>query len=541
MGQLRWIDLTVLVVYFASMTLVGLYFARGARSTEKYFVGGRSYPGWLIGISLFGAAISSITFVAYPADAYKTAYLRLLLCFMLPVGVFIASRWFLPFFRRGKITSAFEYLEGRFGPKTRVYAATIFVIAQCIRLSLIQYLVALLMNRITGWDVTTCILVGGVITAFYTVLGGIEAVIWTDFIQSIVLALGGLLLLAVIVMKLPGGLGQIVSVAVADGKFMLGDLNTADGKLYPAPWGFSLAEKTVLMMLIVGLFQWLAEYSSNQEVVQKYCTSRSMAAARQGMWICCWCCVPTWTYFMFLGTSLYVFFKVFPDPMAHEMLTGVRRAEEILPYFITKYLPQGLAGIVMAAVLAAAMSSMSSAMNSISAVGITDIYRRHLAKGRDDRHYVRVAKALTVASSIIMIGGAILFANSQSKTLQHFSTEFASIIAGGLLGLYMLGFLTTRGDGRAVAVGLAFAVTFSTVVSLAGLGWLPWGLADAFNSRFDAYYTGMVGNIGTFVLGFLFARLLPERKRDLTNLTVWTQEPEPVDEVDLIEPEAERA
>lgn len=531
MKLLQMMDLSVLVLYFAGMSFIGLYFARRANSTEGYFVGNRAYPGWLVGMSLFGATISSITFVAYPADAYKTAYLRLLICFMLPVGVLIASRLFLPFFRRGKITSAFQYLESRFGPKTRVYAASVFVIAQCIRISLIQFLVAMLMHEITGWDVVLCIFLGGLVTAFYTIAGGIEAVIWTDFIQSVVFTVGGLMILAVIAWKLPGGFGQIFSVGLADGKFMLGDLNTADGSLHPAPWGFSLTQKTVFMMLVVGLFQWLAEYSSNQEVIQKYCTSKSANDARQAMWVCCWLSVPSWAYFMFIGTGLYVFFKVYPDASAADMLTGAngRKAEQILPYFITNYMPHGFAGIVIAAVLAAAMSSMSSAMNSISAVFITDIYSRHAVKGRDDRHYVRAAKWVTFFSSTIMIGGAYLLLKSESKTLQHLSTEFTSIIAGGVLGLYLLGFFTTRGDGRAVFLGILCAVVFSAFISCANLEWLPAGWNAAINQHFDTYYTGLIGNLLTFVLGFLVSSVFAGPRRDLTNLTVWTQDATPLD------------
>ena len=202
-----------------------------------------------------------------------------------------------------------------------------------------------------------------------------------------------------IIAKLPGGLGQLLSVASADGKFMLGDLDLADGKLHPAPWGLALSHKTVLMLVLVGVFQWLGEYTTNQEVVQKYCAARSTRDARQAMWISCWTCVPTWGYFLFVGTGLYVFYKVFPDPQVAEMLSGARKAEEVLPHFVSTQLPAGLSGIVVAAVLAAAMSSMSSAMNSISAVFITDIYRRRLVAGRDDGHYVRVAKLSTLVSS----------------------------------------------------------------------------------------------------------------------------------------------
>jgi SSS family solute:Na+ symporter len=279
------------------------------------------------------------------------------------------------------------------------------------------------------------------------------------------------------------------------------------------------------MMLIVGLFQWLTEYSTNQEVIQKYCAAKSAREARRAMWICCLCSVPTWGYFMFLGTGLYVFYKAFPDPNAAAMLSGERSAEQILPYFVTTQLPAGLTGVVVAAVLAAAMSSMSSAMNSISAVAITDVYRRHIAHGRDDRHYVLAAKLVTLASSVIMVGGAWCLFIWPTKTLQHLSTEITSIIAGGLLGLYMLGFFTRRGDGRHVAVGIVLTTAFSAVISLAGLGWLPPGPAQFIQSHFDAYYTGIVGNILMFIAGFLMATLLPLKKaRDWTNLTVWTQQ-----------------
>ncbi len=528
MGHFGAVDLAVVAAYFAAMILMGARFARRAGTTERYFVGGRAYPGWLIGISLFGAAISSITFVAYPADAFKTGYLRYVICVTVPFAVLIVSRFFVPFFRRGKITSIFEYLEKRFGPRTRVYGACVFIIAQCFRISLIQFLVALLVHRITGWGVPVCILAGGIVTAYYTVAGGIEAVIWTDFIQSIILTMGGLLILGVILWRLPGGLGQMITVAAENGKFLLSE-RTAEGALEAVPWGFSLGRKTVAMLLLVGLFQWLGEYTTNQEVVQKYCAAKSAREARRAMWLCCLFCVPTWGYFMFVGTGLFVFYHVFPDPAAAEMLSGARKAEEILPYFVTTQLPAGTAGVVVAAVMAAAMSSMSSAMNSISAVAVTDLYGRHLAPGRDDAHYVRAAKLVTLASSVVMVGGAWMLFRADTMTLQDLWTEFQSIIAGGLLGLFMLGFLTTRGDGRAVGAGIFCAVAFSAVVPAAGLGWLPAPASEGISGLFDTYYTGIIGNLMMFALGYGMAVIIPARGKDLTNLTVWTQDGTPLD------------
>jgi solute:Na+ symporter, SSS family len=175
-------------------------------------------------------------------------------------------------------------------------------------------------------------------------------------VQSVILTAGGLLILGVIIVKLPGGLSQlfsvVFSVASADGKFMLGDLDLADGKLHPASRGLALSHKTVLVR--VGVFQWLGEYTTNQEVVQKYCAARSITGARQAMWISCWTCVPTWGYVLSLGTGLYVFYKVFPDPQVAEMLSGGRKAKEVLPHFVSTQLPAGLSGIVVATVLAAA-------------------------------------------------------------------------------------------------------------------------------------------------------------------------------------------
>lgn len=535
MSQFTFIDWIVLVVYFISMAAMGPLFAHRGKSTEGYFLGGRSYPGWLIGLSMFATSISSITFVAYPADAYKTAYLRFLLCLMLPVGVYLASLIFLPFYRKVGIVSAFEYLEGRFGPGTRAYAATAFVIGQLIRISLILYLVSLLVYEMTHLNPYLCVLIGGIVTSFYTVLGGIEAVIWTDFIQSFLLWAGGFICLGVVLYNIPGGLGTVIREAMADGKFMLGDLNTATGQLEPAKWGFSLSEKTILMLLIMGVAQWLTEYSSNQNVIQKYVATKSEKDAFRAIWICCLCSVPTWGFFMFLGTSLYVYYKIFPDPQAQAMLTGQAKAEQILPYFVIKVLPTGLSGLVIAGVLAAAMSSLSSSINAISAVSIIDIYKRHIVKGRSDQHYVWSAKIIAILSSSIMILGALLLLIAESKTLQDTATKLASITGGGLLGLYVLGFMTQRGDGKAVLVGIIFTVLFSTYISLIELKiitkdlFLNWGLPESV-SKFlaqpmDTYYAGLTGNIIIFTIAYVLAiTLLPGKPRNLKNLTVWTRD-----------------
>jgi len=521
--EIRGWDLAVLVVYFAGMTLVGLYFARRNKSTEEYFLGNRSFAGWVIGLSMIGTSISSISFLAIPADAYKTAWLRVLPGFMLPVAVLAGAYLFMPFYRRTRATSAFEYLEARFGSSTRTYGAFAFLIGQLFRISTILYLLSGVVHQMTGLPLWLCILVGGAFVSFYTVAGGIEAVVWTDVVQTIILIGGGLLVLAVIVIKLPGGLGQILEVGAAEGKFRLAAV-LDDGTFEKVSWYPSFTGKTALMMLLVGLTGQMTEHACDQNLVQRYCAARSARAARKALLFCCCASIPIWVYFYFVGTSLFVFFREFPTARATAMLTGEagQKAEQILPYFVLHHLPRGLSGLVLAAVAAAAMSSLDSNINAIATVSVVDFYRRHFVKGRDDRHYLIAARWFAIGASVFMLVGATLFAYSNIKTLSDTTTAIAAIVSGGLLGLYLLGFLTKIGDARAVVVAIACTVAWSLYMSVQGV------LPEVLQTRIDAYYTGIIAHLIMFAVGLFLGCLLPPRRRDLTNLTVWTQTGEPL-------------
>ncbi|MBU0717166.1 MAG: sodium transporter, partial [Planctomycetes bacterium] len=237
--SLNPIDLVVIVAYLAGMSLMGVYFSKRNTTTDEYFLGGRSFKGWVIGLSMVGTSISSISFVAFPADAFKTAWLRMIPNLMLPVGLVAAFYFFLPFYRRNKITSAYEFLERRFGPGVCVYGSLAYSVGMLMRLSAILFLVSMLVQSmidispITNWflshfgvhlspermptaNAITCILVAGFITAFYTIIGGITAVIWTDVIQTILLAGGALVCLGIVIYQVPGGLAEIFNMAAAN-------------------------------------------------------------------------------------------------------------------------------------------------------------------------------------------------------------------------------------------------------------------------------------------------------------------------------------
>ncbi len=513
--SLHWLDITALLIYLFGMLGMGFYFSRKNTSTEEYFVGGRSFAGWVIGLSLVGTSISSISFLAYPGDAFKTAWLRYLPNLMLPLAIVIAAYLFLPFFRRGKITSAYQYLEHRFGPSIRVYGAVAFITGQLVRISIILYLLSLLMQEMTGLDATTCIVISGLFVALYTIIGGIDAVIWTDVVQTVVLVFGGIFCLWVVVSELPGGFAQIFEVASREGKFAFAELK--EGTLQPVSWDISLLDKTGTMMLLLGLTVWLTEYCANQNTVQRYCAAKSTKEARKAMWVAVCSSLPIWAFFMFLGTSLFVFFQEFPTLEATEMLNGERKAEAILPYFITNYLPPGLVGLVIAAAGAAAMSSLDSSINAISTVTIVDIYRRHLNKGKEDKHYLKAAWVVATITAVFMISGAIYLAHAETKTLQDTATVLVSLLGGGLLGMYLLGFFTRKGDARSVWVGIIFTMVFTAWTILAKNGLVP----ESLSVPFDLYYTGIIGNLLMFVMGYGVATFLPRKEKDLKQLTVW--------------------
>lgn len=515
--QLHWLDITTLVAYMGILVAMGIYFSRKNTNTEEYFVGGRSFSGWVIGLSMVGTSISSVTFLAFPADAFKTAWLRILPGFTLPLVILIAAYFFLPFFRRTKIISAYEYLEHRFGPSVRTYGAITFMIGQLVRISMILYLLSLLMHEITGLDPLISILIAGVFVAIYTIMGGIDAVIWTDVLQTIMLVFGGVFVLSVIIYELPGGFWQIIEIALRDGKMAFADWK--DGNVLPVSWGFSLSEKTALMMLFVGMTEWMQEYTSNQNVIQRYAAAKNTHEARKAMFVS-FSNVPIWAFYFFLGTALYSFFQVFPTPEAGEMLNGVSKAEHIMPYFIVNYLPPGIAGLVIAAAAAAAMSSLDSSINAISTIGVHDIYRRLWKKDRKDKHYLHVAWLLATVASIIMIGGAIILSQTETKTLQDASVILISLLMGGVTGLYMIGFLTKVGDSRTAWIGICLTFSFSLWTILSDQGVLP----EWMSVPFDLYYTGFIGNIVMFAAIFGAASLISKGKRSLTNLTVWTQD-----------------
>lgn len=500
-AQIRVLDLVAILVYLVGTLGVALYFARRNTSTEEYFVGGRRFAGWVIGLSMLGTIVSSSSFLALPAAAYALDWRQLSVNLALPFVAVLAVVVFIPLFRQGRLTSAFEYLGRRYGPVPRLYGAISFVVMQLIRTAQVLFLVSLAVHALTGVRLETVIVAAGVFVAFYTVVGGIDAVIWTDVIQAVVLVVGGVLCAGYVILALPGGLGQAVEVASAHDKFSLGSFD------------WDLGRRTFWTVALLGVVNWLAIYGGDQNLVQRYASARSTREARKATILYSALALPMWTFFFLVGTCLFAFYQVFPD----EVVSGLE-ADQVLPYFILQHIPAGVAGLVIAAVIAAAMSTLDSSLSAIATVSVVDLMRPLLGSRRSDVFDLWAARVIATGAAVLMVVGALLFVRLPKESMNDVSLIVTSVFGGCLMGLFMVGFFTRRVDGTSATVALAGAVAFNVYLGLGALGFLPEDLAFPAHS----YWVGFLVNAAFILLAYGLGVVRRAPKGDLAGLTVWT-------------------
>ena len=441
-------DAITLVVYLVATLGLGLWFGIRTKTTEGYFLGGRKMPGWAVGISMLGTAISSITFLAYPGSAYDGNFSRIVPGLALPIGAIVAIFIFVPFYRKTGFISAYTYFERRYGLWGRVYACGLFSLASAWRMGMILYLLSMAVTSIhTGWSLPVVIIVIGIFVTVYTVLGGIEAVIWTDVFQTIVLVLGGLSVILVVFLTVDGGAITVFSMGMEANKFSF------VGQNVDSMFDFSFARDTLIMLLMIGAIGNIQEFATDQTKMQRYCAASTLAGARRATWVGGLGCIPVWLVFMFAGTCLWVFYQMHPERMATELL-----ADEVFPYFILRELPTGLGGVVIAGVLAAAMSSIDSSMSGATTVLTEDIYKRVLVRGKLDSHYLIAAKTIAALSGVIMIVLALSLTLLRQEAILDIAFIIGAMLGGGLGGFFFMGFFTTRANSFGGACGVILAV-----------------------------------------------------------------------------------
>ena len=487
------INYVFIVVYMVGLIIMGLYFSKREKGTEDYFLAGRRIPWWASGLSVLGTGLSALTYISLPALVYGTdwfpypGYVGLIL---VPI---ITIYFYLPFFRRLNLVSAFEYLEKRFNLPVRLYGSAQFIIFQLFRISIVMYLPAIVLSTITGINIYMCILSMGLLSTFYTVLGGIEAVVWTDVVQVFIFFGGIIVALVIIPFYVDGGVVEMFKMGMADDKFRI---------LY-LEW--DITATTFWVVVVGGGFGTLIQYTADQSMIQRYLTTKDERAAAKGLWLNVALTIPTGLLFYFMGTALYIFYKTHPASLNMGM-----QNDAILPLFISQKIPVGLAGFVIAAIFSAAMSSLDSGMNSMATAFVTDFYRR-FKPNATEHSCLNVARMITLIIGVIGTAVALIMVTFDIKSASLFFTSMIGLFSSGLAGLFALGIFTKRAHGIGAFIG---AITSALVLYYI-----------KFYTPINFYLYAFLGFVVCFIMGYILSLIIPEKEKSLKGLTLYTSLP----------------
>lgn len=502
------IDIAVLFIYLIGVVAFGCWFVRRSGTPTAFMAAGSALPGWAVGLSIFGTYLSSNSFVGLPGKAFGTNWNAFVFSLSLPIAAVIAVAFFVPFYRRSGQISAYHHLEERFGPWARTYATVCYLLTQIARIGTVLYGVSLALTALTKWDIQTIILVSGIVITTYTVLGGIEAVIWTDVVQSIILMGGALVVLGILLFGMPGGPQQAFDYATQENKFSLGS------------FAMDFTTSTFWVVLLYGLFINLNNFGIDQSFVQRYHTAKTDADASRSVWLGALLYVPISAVFLLIGTSLNSYYHAKPELMK-EVKTEVAKekgkdaseltdkdvGDHAFPYFLAHGLPAGVAGLLIAALFAAAMSSIDTSMNSSATVILSDLYKRYVHPDISDRGSMRVLYLATIGMGVCGMGVAIAMIGA--KSLLDSWWKLSGIFAGGMLGLFLLGIIAKSAGNVAGMIGVIVGLLVIAWMSLSS--WLPPMLRHHLHSNMII----VIGTLTIFAVGLLASQFLGKRNRDL--------------------------
>jgi SSS family solute:Na+ symporter len=504
MNALPVFDLAIIGAYLIGMVGIGIYFARFNSSTDQFVKASGHIPGWALGISLYATFLSSNTFLGVPGKAFGSNWNSLVFSLSMPFAAWIAARWFVPFYRNSGEISAYTHLEHRFGPWARTYAMICFVLTQLARMGSIFFGIALTMEALTGIDMRTIMAVSGLCIIVYTMLGGMEAVIWTEVAQGIIQTIGALLIVAIIVLEMDNGFSDIIDIGTAADKFSLGSFDPTD---------FSSA--TFWVIFLYGFFINLNNFGVDQNYVQRYHTAPTQQEAAKGIWQCVYWYLPVSLVFFFIGTALFAYFEQNPDliiavkeevaikkGVSITALTPADYGDKVLPYFMVNKVPHGLLGLIIAAMLSAAMSTISSGMNASATVFLKDIYARYFNK---DLTPVGELKVLFITTGVVGVLAIITgIAMIGVESILDLWWQLAGILSGGMLGLFLLGVLSRTTKNTEAKLATIIGILVILWMTFSGL--LPEQNAYLRNPL-NINMVIVVGTLAIFLTGILITSL----------------------------------
>ncbi len=557
-ASFQLLDWIVLITYFVATLGIGFFFYRKTRNTEGFTAGNRSIPGWVCGLSIFATFLSSISYLANAGKTFVSDWNAFVFSLSVPLATWVAVKYFLPYYRQSKHVSAYAALEDRFGLWARMYASFFYMLTQLARMAVVMYLVALPMQVIFGWNIYICLIVIGVSVTLYSFVGGVVAVIWTDAIQAVVLIGGAVIVLVVMLLQMPGGVGQIFEVASNHDKFSLGSFS------------FEMAEKTFWTLILFGIAENLRNFGIDQSYIQRYIASKSDREAKQGLWLAGLLYVPMSALFFFIGTTLFAFYQadkvvgvettsaVWQSSELEDLnaIRGVVARQELLqrgmseedpgfttkqdeiasdkgladlgdrvfPYFIATRLPAGVTGLLIAAVFAAGMSTISTSLNSSATLTMTDYYKRLINKDASEKQQMGALYFGTVFWGTLGTLLAIGLVQVTQSALDMWWT-LSGIFSGGMVGLFILGLISRKAKNPAAISAVIAGVLVILWMSLpkvadmllnAPVGSMLHGIGSTLSnlssgglsSPFNALLIPVIGTLTILVVGILVSRFI---------------------------------
>ncbi|MGQ0812848.1 MAG: sodium:solute symporter [Gemmatimonadota bacterium] len=474
------LDLIVLIGYIAGVTAFGTWLGTRQKDARDYFLADRSIPWWAVCFSVVATETSALTFISVPATAYGSDLWMLQLAIGYLLGRLVVAAVLLPAYFRGELTTAYALLGQRFGLQTRRFTSIIFMVTRALADGVRVFATAIPIKLITGLPYWQAILITGVFTLIYTYYGGLSAVVWVDVVQMFIYAFGGLISLYVLLQIVPLGWQGIVAAA-ADGDKL---------RVIHTEGGFASA-RWILTGLIGGAFLSMASHGVDHIIVQRLLASKSLHDARKALITSGVIVIAQFALFLLVGVGLYAYYQ-------GQTFTT---ADEIFPRFIVTQLPDGIRGLVIAGILAAAMSTVASSLNSLASATTHDIYAPLSKSGDDQTHLMKMGKRFTLLWGAILIGGAMLFQFAQQGTpVVVIALQIASFTYGGLLGGFLLGVLSKRADQRDAITGM------STAIAIMAILWAiqQFGMVERF---VDGLWFALIGTTITLAVGTLSAAI----------------------------------
>lgn len=481
--QLGTIDTAILVLYGIILVGMGMYFYRKSKTSEQFMVAGRGIPAWAAGLAVMSAYTSSISYIAVPGKAFDSNWHPLIFALSaLPVAWFV-TKYVVPYYRKKNIISVYGFLEEKIGAWASIYASLSFVLFMIGRTAVILYLSSLLLSSFISIDIRTLIIIIGVVTIVYTLMGGMEAVIWTDVMQSVIM-IGGILFIGYLLTKEVFSQPDfLIQNAFDANKFSLGEST------------LSLSNRTIWVMIIYGVTENIRNLVADQNYTQKYCSVPDERKAKKSVWIAMLIFLPLTALFLYIGTTLFAFYSG-PENILGEAIT---KGDQVFPHFIATQLPVGVKGLIIAAILAASMSTIDSALNCSATVLFVDYYKKYFKPTSSEKNSVTFLRLTTVVWGFAGIACSLLLINAKSAL--DIWWIIAGIFGGGILGLFLLSIFNIKITQTQGIVSVIFSILI-----------IIWGsffrnLPDNYawlESTIDPIIIGAMSTLGLVLLALLF-------------------------------------